>query len=309
MKLISVIMSTYNEKKEYLSQSIESILGQSYNKLEIIIVIDNPKNDDLVSTVNYYAQIDDRVKVIKNDKNLGLTTSLNKALQYANGEYIARMDADDVNDFKRFEKEVEYLEKNNLDIVGCETRRIDEENNIVISHANISYSPVCIMKCLLFDNCVAHPTWLVRRDVYQHLKGYRNINLCEDYDFLLRARKNSYNIGICDEILFNYRINTKGISRSNGLRQMLTARYLQKMYNNLNSVRQEDIDHYLDRKVKETSKLRYEKALKKANTGQELIKQGKYYGVGYFIHAAFISKYVLGNFYRMVRMHILRKLY
>ena len=96
MPEVSVIMSTYNEKLQYLTEAIESVLNQTFKNYEFIIILDNPQNDAIRDCVYQYAEKDFRIKVIENDSNIGLTKSLNKAIQNANGKYMSRMDADDI---------------------------------------------------------------------------------------------------------------------------------------------------------------------------------------------------------------------
>ena len=93
-KLVSVVMSVYNTDERYLRGSIESILAQTYQYFEFIIVLDHP-TDGLDQIVKEYESRDSRIVVLVNEQNLGLTKSLNIALGRARGEYIARMDADD----------------------------------------------------------------------------------------------------------------------------------------------------------------------------------------------------------------------
>ena len=260
MNLISVVMSVYNETEQYLKQSIESILSQTYKDFEYIIIIDNPDNSKAISLIKQYGKKDKRIKVLYNERNIGLTSSLNKGLGCASGQFIARMDADDIAEPKRFELQLAYLKKNKLDLIGSQARRISETGQIVNPLTNLSYSYAKIAKLLRYDDCVLHPSWLVKREVYETLNGYREISTCEDYDFLLRALKAGFKIGICDEILMNYRINTKGISRSNGLKQMLSSEYLRKNFSDIDSVTQEQIDLYLADKLSAEKTERYEKA-------------------------------------------------
>ncbi len=92
---ISVIMSVYKEPEEQLRSSIESILKQTYSNFEFIIILDNPEEKWREDLINSYH--DNRIKFYVNEKNFGLTNSLNKALTYATGDYVARMDADDIS--------------------------------------------------------------------------------------------------------------------------------------------------------------------------------------------------------------------
>ena len=110
--MISVIMSVYNEKSIYVEKSIDSILNQTYNDLEMVIVLDSPDNETLLRILKEYTHKDARVKLLINDRNSGLAMSLNRAIEVAQGEYLARMDADDISKPERLERELEYLIKN-----------------------------------------------------------------------------------------------------------------------------------------------------------------------------------------------------
>ena len=109
-KLVSVIIPCYNAEK-YLRESVESIINQSYPNLEIIC-IDDCSTDSTLAILEELASRDARVKVLHNSRNMKIASSLNRGLEYSTGEYIARMDADDIALPKRIEKQVDYLEKN-----------------------------------------------------------------------------------------------------------------------------------------------------------------------------------------------------
>ena len=115
--LVSVIMSNYNTPEDYLRQSIDSILGQTYSNFEFIIV-DDASTDGSLAVIESYK--DPRIRIIKNSENLGLTKSLNIALDECRGEYIARMDSDDISLPERFEKQVTFLQSN-PDVIVCGT--------------------------------------------------------------------------------------------------------------------------------------------------------------------------------------------
>ena len=136
-ELISVIMSTYNEPEDWIRKSIESILGQTLQKLEFLIVCDNPNNKELINLLEEYKNKDSRIKLILNDENIGLTKSLNKALNITVGTFIARMDSDDIAASDRLEKQLKYLKDNNLDLVGSGVVCIDEEENEIATLNNL----------------------------------------------------------------------------------------------------------------------------------------------------------------------------
>ena len=180
-------MSTYNEPLSYIKKAVESIRMQSYSDVEIIIVVDNPEYDALINLLDSYARNDSRIKILINDKNLGLTGSLNRALEYASGKYIARMDADDISKVERLEKQLLFLEEKQLDLVGSNIQNIDANG---CKCAGISIFPETndqVVKYARYDSPVAHPTWFARREVFEALRGYREIDACEDYDFLVRC--------------------------------------------------------------------------------------------------------------------------
>ncbi len=304
--MISVIMSIYNEKEEYLQKSIESILNQTFKDFEYIIIIDNPLNEDAINIVNKYSDIDKRIKAYINKKNIGLTGSLNRALSYVQGEYIARMDADDISEPNRFELQYKYLNMLNLDIVGSSLRKISESGEIINELTNKSFNPDTIKKLLMYDNPVAHPSWFLKKQVYDVLDGYREIKACEDYDFLLRAVKKNFRIGICDSITLNYRVNTFGISRTNGLRQMLTSDYLQRNIKRIESITQSEIDEHINKKISAESNASYEIAVKSMNEIFEHIKKGRYiYGLK-LPFLLFESKYIMYNYKKIILMRFIK---
>ena len=106
---ISVVMSCYN-RAEYSKLAIESILNQTYKDFEFII-IDDCSTDNTADVIQEYADKDERIVFIKNKQNMDYNYNLRKGFEIAKGEYIARMDDDDISMPERFEKQVEYLDK------------------------------------------------------------------------------------------------------------------------------------------------------------------------------------------------------
>ncbi|MBB1071733.1 glycosyltransferase [Limosilactobacillus reuteri] len=228
---VSVIMTVYNEPLEILQEAVNSIIDQTYKKIEFIIVIDNPYNNGAINYIRKVQLNNPKVKLIINDKNIGLPLSLNKAIKVSKGNYIARMDADDISDKNRIYKEFLFLKKKKVDLVGC---NIDMINNIGKKVGKTSYPQhnFIIKRMLRNVDCVPHPTWFLKKQVYEKLNGYRNIEACEDYDFLLRAVLNNVKIAVLHERLLKYRINNSGISLTKNNIQKITARFLQKSYKN-----------------------------------------------------------------------------
>ncbi|MBD3107632.1 glycosyltransferase [Bacillus sp. AGMB 02131] len=236
--IISVIMSTYNEEIDWVRLSVESIINQTYKDIEFIIVLDNPDNYQLKELLQKYEREDKRIKLVLNKKNMGLVSSLNIALQHCTGRYIARMDADDISIQSRLELEKEYLEKHNLDFVFAGVEIIDEQGNRLYQENDRELNSNNSRK-LLEKGCISkHPTWFLKKEIYDNLKGYRDVPYSEDYDFLLRCLSKDYKIGKMSEILLLYRIRSTSISRSFGLEQYLNTRCLLHLY------RKEKLDDY-----------------------------------------------------------------
>lgn len=306
LPLISVLMCVYNEPIKYITHAIDSIINQTYKKIELIIILDNPKNNNAKSILDQYVQTYNSIHYYVNEKNLGLPQSLNRGLKYCSGELIARIDSDDYAEKNRLENQYYYLNENNLDLVGCEMRRVDENDRTLYSKTNQSYKPETLKKLLLIDDCVAHPSWLLKKEIYEKLKGYRYIKSCEDYDFLLRCIMEGFNIGITPGILMNYRINNNGISRNNALKQFLTMVYLQKNRKRINNIQQNDIDAFLYKKINENDEHKYEDAISQLNCIIDKIKEGSIYETIKIPKLVFQSRFILINVIKIIQMQFIK---
>ena len=115
--LVSIVMPIYNSET-YLDEAILSIIHQTYQNWELLVINEFGSNEEGKRIINRYAAIDSRIRLIQNSERLGIAESLNEGLRQARGEYIARMDGDDISLPKRIEKQVEFMENNN-DILLC----------------------------------------------------------------------------------------------------------------------------------------------------------------------------------------------
>ncbi|OGC57889.1 hypothetical protein A3H26_01565 [candidate division WWE3 bacterium RIFCSPLOWO2_12_FULL_36_10] len=225
---------TRTASSAYLRQAVESIIKQTYRNFEFIIVDDDSTDE----TWDYLKSLKDpRVKLIKNKKNLGLAASLNIALRQvfdreaqtesAQGDYIARMDADDISVPDRLKTQIDYLIKNpQIDICGTWVKLIDE-NNQIIGTVHKPTNDEKIKKMNIWITGLIHPTWLARREVFEKLNGYdTHYDMAEDYEFLIRA-KNFKMANINEELLMwrnpQNRRSQKGIERM--YRQSLAIRW------------------------------------------------------------------------------------
>ena len=217
--LVSVVMAVHNEE-QFLKQAIFSILNQSLNNLELIVVDDysTDSSPKIIRSIK-----DNRLKLLKNSKQLGLTKSLNKALKIARGEYIARMDADDISTKERLKIQVSYLNKHtNIVVVGSWAQYIDKNGN-VLKVKKVPLSSVQIKKDIPKYNPFIHPTLVFRADVFKKIGLYdENFYYAQDYDLLLRIAKKYKTANIPKNLLF-YRISSDQISTKTMSRQLMYA--------------------------------------------------------------------------------------
>ena len=232
---ISVIMSVYNSEK-YLSESIESILNQTFSDFEFII-IDDGSIDNSLDIIEMYSKKDSRIQIIRNEINIGLTKSLNKGITFAKGKYIARMDADDISMPERFKTQLEFLEKNlNIYVVGTNIICVNEAGNYLYE-CNFPNSPNIIKWNLYFSNQLAHPSVMMRSDLflicgYKYDESYR---YAQDYELWQNISRN-YQISNITKPLLIYRIMNSSISSSSNKIQKIFAdksliKYLYQMTN------------------------------------------------------------------------------
>lgn len=156
--LVSVIMSVYKPDTELFPLAINSILAQTYSNYEFIIIDDGNSESD--SQFIKDICVDNRIKIYRNDRNLGLTKSLNLALSVARGPFVARQDADDISFPDRFKKQVNFLEENiDVGLLGTNYQVKINANKILeysVSHRNIIVQ-------LMYKNPFCHSSVMLRR--------------------------------------------------------------------------------------------------------------------------------------------------
>ena len=269
--LVSVLMSCYREPIDQLKTAIGSILLQSYSNLELILVLDDPSNIYAKQCLEAVASKDDRVRLIYNEKNLGLVGSLNEALVFASGDYICRMDADDVSESERIETQLEYLTAGGFDLVGSYMTVIDDSGQTMYQVTTIPTKSKAIKHALKYNNCVPHPSWFGRREVFED--GYRPIPLCEEYDFLVRAALNGFKRGNCPECLVNYRMSANSLSRSNLYLQFLYQKELTGAYRRLAICDASVATQHVESRFSEESADAYARANTLFNRGLRLLAE------------------------------------
>ncbi len=206
---ISVLMSVYNGE-EYLSEAIESILNQSFSDFEFIITNDK-STDSSRDIIARYANKDDRIIFIDNEENIGLTRSLNKMLKVARGEFVARMDSDDISETKRFEIQLKEMSVRPVDVVFSGTTYIDKSGKIICE----SYRPDnldVILKNLEIHNYIPHPTVMINKETLLENGGYdESYKTGQDKTLWVRLRDTDCKFSYVRLSLLRYRLNPRSV--------------------------------------------------------------------------------------------------
>lgn len=207
MSSISVLMSVYKEPTEWLRESIDSILNQTFKDFEFIIICDNPSYEAGIELLHNYSKEDSRIVFIMNEQNMGLTRSLNKGLTFAKGDYIARMDADDISLPDRLKKQYYYLEKH-PEVVVC-------GSDIVLfgdQKRRVSYPETMDEMFLFLESPFAHPSIMARSTWMKQVKYDESFVVSQDYKLWIDLYEQGavfYNI---QEPLLMYRMSNTQIS-------------------------------------------------------------------------------------------------
>ncbi len=233
---IAVIMTAYNEEQEWVCECVDSVLEQTYSDLHLYVLLDNPENDALKELLRSYEEKDSRVSLFVNEKNLGLVRSLNKLLDIVTEKFIARMDADDICESDRLEREMKFLTDNNLDFVMTDCSFLYPNGERGCGQSLPDLIGDAFNEASAYGNVSLHNTWLMKKEVYDSLNGYRDVRFCEDYDFVLRAIQHKFAIGRMLEETVVYRLRAGSVSSLNAKEQYEKARLLRYMYRKGRSV-------------------------------------------------------------------------
>lgn len=202
---ISVLMSVYNGE-EYLGEAIQSILDQTFKDFEFLIISEFGTNTKSLEIIESFK--DKRIKHIKNNSRLGLPASLNVGIDVAKGDYIARMDTDDVSLPERFKEQVSYMDSHpDVGISGTSCKTIGFGKSFETSPLN-DYED--IKANFLFYTSLAHPTVIIRKNLIDKYKLRYNPLLLhgEDYDIWVRCSE-FFPITNINKVLLLYRVHNK----------------------------------------------------------------------------------------------------
>lgn len=204
---ISVILPVYNGA-DYLEDAIKSIITQTFQDFELILINDG-STDDSMSIIKKYKAKDKRIRVI-NRKNKGLVYSLNEGIFQAKGEFIARMDADDICLPTRLEDQLNYMQAHNLDLCGSWIQPFTENRILPFRKYPEKHEDITIS--MIFFNCFAHPSMIIRNKVFSKLKY--NDEAAEDYQLWCNAIIEGFHVGNIPKVLLKYRVHSKQITKN-----------------------------------------------------------------------------------------------
>ena len=208
--LVTVFMAAYNARN-YIGESIKSILSQTFPDFELLIVDDGSVDD----TLSIVAAIrDSRIRVIRNIENRGLIFTRNLMLTEARGQFLAILDSDDVALPDRLEKQIEQFNKRpDLALIGGPAYIIDEQGKRTNEQIVVP-SGTDKIKCeILFYNTFVHSSIMIKRQVFVDMGGYKNYPLAEDYDLMIRISSN-HEVENLESPIVEYRQHSHNISKS-----------------------------------------------------------------------------------------------
>lgn len=208
-KVITVLMPVYNAEK-YLKKAIESILNQTYENFDFLI-IDDGSTDTSGAIIKSFN--DTRITFLKNEGNMGIVRTLNKGLTLIDSDYICRMDSDDIAVPERLEEQLKYMESHpEVAVSGSSILKFNDQGNQHI--LKVRTDSKRLKTHLLFDNALMHPTVIMRNSILKKYGfSYDESHVAmEDYGLWQKVSLVS-ELGNIDDVLLKYRENDEGISQ------------------------------------------------------------------------------------------------
>lgn len=306
-ELISILMPTYNVEK-FVEEAVRSVLVQTYKNFELIIV-DDCSTDKTFEILQRLAAEDNRIRLFRNEVNSKICKTLNRALEYAHGEYIGRMDGDDVSTPERFEVLKKFMDEHpDVSLVGSNMITIDEDGR-EISRKRYIRTNRYIQLGNHYQPCIAH-IWLAKREVYDTLHGYRDVPYVEDWDFLLRGQNKGFHYANADEFVYKCRIRNGNTGTTNGLRQRKAGRYVLKLNKaEKQSGRNEfnENDYVKAIEFTEKEQVKYVKAAQDLDAAIHS-RDNKWKLVKYALKAMMKSKYIFRYLYESAILRLIVKI-
>ena len=230
--VISVAMPVFNGER-YLAESIDSILTQTFTNFEFII-IDDGSTDNSLQVLREYQKRDKRIRLIARE-NRNLATTLNDIVDLARGEWIARMDQDDIALPQRFERQLEWLAQTGADICGSWAQVFGTAGKRTLKYPQ---SDIAIKMEMLFSSPFAHPTVMMNAALIRQLRYDKAWERCEDYDLWERAAQAGWKMTNAQEVLLLYRqhmnqITNRTFTQNQILSQNIKRRYHLSLFSSL----------------------------------------------------------------------------
>jgi len=240
---ISVVMACFNSMPD-LRESVGSIQLQTFKDFEFIIV-DDCSTDDSYAYLQGCAEADKRIKLYRNGKNVGLTRSLSRAMEYVKAPLVARMDADDISESHRLLYQSKYMSKHNLTLTGSDAQIINDDGKLLQVKRRLEFYNDIRFYAML-NNPFMHTSAMFRKDCYDKLNGYNNrIKYAQDYHLWARWVQ-EFEAGNISETLVKWRQSRKGISTTHTAPQKVFAdkiciSYIRSVYPELKNIPDVDI--------------------------------------------------------------------
>ncbi len=225
--LVSIVMSAFNAEK-YLAEAIESVLAQTYPHFEFIIINDGSTDRTLEIIKQYQAQ-DERI-IVDDHENMGMANSCNRILPMLKGQFVARIDADDVMMPERIEKQVKFLQENPaIDMTSCYCYLINAKGKKVgVQHLmgfkSIEESKQAVEKGIIA--ICAHTGFMCRKEALEGVGGYRNRWPSDDTDLFNRMIEKGYVLVGIPEYLMKYRVHNQSIMASTDMKRALASEWV-----------------------------------------------------------------------------------
>lgn len=209
-------MATFNEKPEYIRESVGSILNQTCDNFELII-LDDSTSDVTKKEIDSLTSQDSRIVLVRKPQRMGFVPALNEGLRIAKGEYIARMDGDDISYPNRFELQLNYFNAHpEVDILGG-AMDIMNEAGVITSHRHYPLEGKNLKTYAVYRNPLAHPTIMIKRNKFKEIKYDPDFKRSEDLELWLRLRNQGALIQNLSESLLKYRIISQMATKRDSL--------------------------------------------------------------------------------------------
>lgn len=203
-KKISILMGIYNCAST-LAEAIDSIINQTYSNWELIMCEDGSKDNTREVAEKYVNKFPDKIKLLINEKNMGLNYTLNRCLKEASGDYIARMDGDDISLPHRFETELKFLENNSQFSIVSSSMILFDENG---DWGKIVHKAEPQGSDFVYKNQICHAPCMVKKEAYFDVDGYtvdEKLLRVEDYHLWIKMYAKGYKAFNIEEPLYKMR--------------------------------------------------------------------------------------------------------